>query len=177
MVYFFLSWCYFLFRLDFAIMSSGIYVLFDALFTDLNNVAVYVPKWINMRYATRHARLAVDKSNMGNCQHLYDRWYKIELDYQARQVAPSSSPSRLPQLRPSRLHCPEWGTRVKIFKVNLNMLVVGDQVCNYNSTSNFRGNLKEGQVGRGTQNSYLSWEIKTLRSIQCQDLQFLDLKR
>ena len=124
MVYFFLSWCYFLFRLDFAIMSSGIYVLFDALFTDLNNVAVYIPKWINMRYATRHARLAVNKSNMGNCQHLYDRWYKIELDYQARQVAPSSSPSRLPQLRPSRLHCPEWGTRVKIFKVNLNMLVI-----------------------------------------------------
>ena len=158
-------------------MSSGIYVLFDALFTDLNNVAVYVPKWINMRYATRHARLAVNKSNMGNCQHLYDRWYKIELDYQARQVAPSSSPSRLPQLRPSRLHCPEWGTRVKIFKVNLNMLVVGDQVCNYNSRSNFRGSLKEGEVGWGAQNSYLSWEIKTLRSIPCQDLQFLDLKK
>ena len=146
-----------------------------------------------MRYATRHARLAVDKSNMGNCQHLYDRWYKIELDYQARQVAPSSSPSRLPQLRPSRLHCPEWGTRVKIFKVNLNMLVVGDLVCNYNFKvnlnmlvirfviitlkNNFRGSLKEGQVGGGTQNSYLSWEIKTLRSIPCQDLQFIDLKK
>ena len=42
--------------------------------------------------------------------------------------------------------------------------------------SNFRGSLKESQFGWGTQNSYLSWEIKTLRSIQCQDLQFLNEK-
>ena len=42
--------------------------------------------------------------------------------------------------------------------------------------SNFRGSLKESQFGWGTQNSYLSWEIKTLKSIQCQDLQFLNEK-
>ena len=99
---------------------------------------------------------------------------KYEVCYQARQVAPSSSPSRLPQLRPSRLHCPEWGTRVKIFKVNLNMLVIRFVIITLKS--NFRGSLKESQFGWGTQNSYLSWEIKTLRSIPCQDLQFLDLK-